>query len=59
MSQRTVILTVPADDARAGTPRLLKDLLFDELLRRLEALERERRGVRELAHPLDPHPVVD
>lgn len=55
MSQRTVILTVPADDARAGAPRPLKDLLFDELLRRLETLERERSALRtEASRDTDP-----
>lgn len=43
MSHRTVILTVPAPDARAGSFRSLKDVLFDEMLRRLEFLERERQ----------------
>ena len=44
MSQRTVTFVVPDPDARAGSFRPLKDVLFDELLRRLDNLERERRG---------------
>ncbi len=43
MSQRTVILKVPTPEGRAGSFRSLKDVLFDELLRRLEFLERERQ----------------
>jgi len=41
-SDRMVTLRVPAEPARGGSPHLLKDLLFDELLRRVESLERER-----------------
>ena len=59
MEPRTVTLTIPAPDARDGAPRPLKDLLFDELLRRLEALERERRGMRESARPVNARSVVD
>lgn len=58
MAGVTVTLTVPAADARAGSPRPLKDLLFDELLRRLEALERERAALQR-ERPSDAHVVTD
>ena len=44
MNTVTVTFTVPDADARAGKPQLLKELMFDELLRRLDFLERERQG---------------
>ena len=46
MNTVTVTFTVPDADARAGKPQLLKELIFDEMLRLLGSLERERDSLK-------------